>query len=162
MRQWLNVLALALLMTQSNSAPSLAEQKFSAGSVILIPGALGGVESHAPGGYWRLCSPQSVGLNEWRADYLEHLIKPTNSQLELFSRLQVASAAAKNAIASSCTKETVSTGPAHFAEMEKRLTGLLNLIRALRRPYETFYASLDSRKKAIVDGLGPGRRGWSW
>jgi len=80
MRQWLNVLALALLMTQSNSAPSLAEQKSSAGSVILIPGALGGVESHAPGGYWRLCSPQSVGLNEWRADYLEHLIKPTSSR----------------------------------------------------------------------------------
>jgi hypothetical protein len=163
MLRWLNILGLLLLLAQSFSAPSSAQdQKTWSTSVILIPGAMGRVESYGPMGYWRLCSPQSIGLTEWRVGYLQHLITLTASQTELFGRLQVASAAAKNAIASSCTKETVATGPAHFTEMEKRLTGLLNAIKALREPYEAFYASLDNRQKALLDGLGPSRRGWAW
>ena len=163
MPQWLKALLIALLMVHSIETASFAEEeKVSAASLILIPGALGRIESYGPMGYWRLCSPQSIGLTEWRAGYLEHLIKPTSSQMDSFGRLQVASAAAKNTIASSCAKETVATGPAHFAEMEKRLTGLLNAIKALREPYEAFYTSLDNHQKAVLDGLGPSRRGWRW
>jgi hypothetical protein len=113
-------------------------------------------------GSWRLCSPQSVGLTEWRSSFLEHLIRPSQTQMEMLVRLQTASAAAKKIIASSCTKETVSTGPIHFAEMQKRLAGLLESIKVLREPYEAFYASLDSRQKTLLDGLGPTRRGWAW
>src|SRR5262252_6314064 len=149
MPRWLNVLALILLVVQVNSASSFAEErKTSAESVILIPGALSRVESYGPMGSWRLCSPQSVGLTEWRSSFLEHLIRPTKAQMEMLGRLQTASAAAKKMIASSCTKETVSTGPIHFAEMQKRLAGLLESIKILREPYEAFYASLDSRQKA--------------
>lgn len=163
MPRWIIVLVLALLTTQSVSIFSLAEeQKLSGASLILIPGALGRVESYGPMGYSRLCSPQAIGLTEWRADYLQGLVKPTTTQTELLRRLQVASAAAKNVIASSCVKETLSTGPGHFAEMEKRLSGLLNSIKVLGEPYEAFYASLNDRQKATLDGLGPGRRGWSW
>ena len=163
MRKWLTFLPLVLLMAQTVSGSSLAEeQKVSGPSLILLPGALGNVDSYGPLGYWRLCSPQSIGLTEWRADYLRYLIKPTTSQMELVGRLQAASAAAKNTIASSCTKETLSTGPGHFAEMEKRLSGLLSAIKVLREPYEALYASLDNRQKATLDGLGPSRRGWSW
>ena len=163
MARWLNVLALVLLIAQLSSASSFAEeQKTPAESLILIPGALSRMESYGPMGSWRLCSPQSVGLTEWRSSYLEHLIKPSKSQMEMFGKLQTASAAAKKIIASSCAKETVSTGPIHFAEMQKRLAGLLESIKVLREPYETFYASLDSRQKALLDGLGPTRRGWAW
>jgi hypothetical protein len=163
MPRWLNVLALILLVAQVSSAPSFAqEKKTSAESVILMPGALSRMESYGPMGSWRLCSPQSVGLTEWRSSYLEHLIRPSKSQMEMLGKLQIASAAAKQIIASSCAKETVSTGPIHFAEMQKRLAGLLESIKVLREPYETFYASLDSRQKALLDGLGPTRRGWAW
>jgi len=163
MARWLNVLALVLLIAQLSSASSFAEeQKTPAESLILIPGALSRMESYGPMGSWRLCSPQSVGLTEWRSSYLEHLIKPSKSQMEMLGKLQTASAAAKKIIASSCAKETVSTGPIHFAEMQKRLAGLLESIKVLREPYETFYASLDSRQKALLDGLGPTRRGWAW
>jgi len=82
--------------------------------------------------------------------------------MEMLGKLQTASAAAKKIIASSCTKETVSTGPIHLAEMQKRLAALLDSIKVLREPYETFYASLDSGQKALLDGLGPTRRGWAW
>jgi len=163
MARWLNVLALVLLIAQLSSASSFAEeQKTPAESLILIPGALSRMESYGPMGSWRLCSPQSVGLTEWRSSYLEHLIKPSKSQMEMLGKLQTASAAAKKIIASSCAKETVSTGPIHFAEMQKRLAGLLESIKVLREPYEALYASLDSRQKALLDGLGPTRRGWAW
>jgi LTXXQ motif family protein len=163
MARWLNRLALVLLIAQLSSVSSLAEeQKAPAESLILIPGALSRMESYGPMGSWRLCSPQSVGLTEWRSSYLEHLIRPSKSQMEMLGKLQTASAAAKKIIASSCSKETVSTGPIHFAEMQKRLAGLLESIKVLREPYEAFYASLDSRQKALLDRLGPTRHGWAW
>ena len=163
MQRWPKLAPLVLLIAQAVAAPTFAEeQKTSATSLVLIPGALGRVESYGPMGYWRLCSPQSIGLTEWRTSFLERLIKPNNSQLELLRRLEVASTAAKSAIASSCAKETVSTGPMHITEMEKRLNGLLDSIRVLREPYEAFYTSLDNRQKALLDGLGPSRRGWQW
>ena len=163
MARWLNVLAPALLIAQLTSASSIAEeQKASAESLILLPGALSRIDSYGPMGSWRLCSPQSVGLTEWRPSFLERLIRPSKTQMEMLGRLQTASAAAKKIIASSCTKETVSTGPIHFAEMQKRLAALLESIKVLREPYEAFYASLDSRQKALLDGLGPTRRGWAW
>jgi len=163
MARWLNVLALVLLIAQLNSVSSFAEeQKTPADSLILIPGALSRIDSYGPMGSWRLCSPQSVGLTEWRSSFLEHLIRPSKTQMDMLGNLQAASAAAKKIIASSCTKETVSTGPIHFAEMQKRLAALLESIKVLREPYEVFYTSLDSRQKALLDGLGPTRRGWAW
>src|SRR6516164_3495551 len=99
MPQWLKALLIVLLMVQTIETASFAEeQKVSAASPILIPGALGRIESYGPMGYWRLCSPQSIGLTEWRTSFLERLIKPNNSQLELLRRLEVASTAAKSAI----------------------------------------------------------------
>ncbi len=159
----MNALALALVLVQLSSASCFAEhQKTSTESLILIPGALSRIDSYGPMGSWRLCSPQSVGLTEWRSSFLERLIRPSKTQIEILGRLQTASAAATKIIASSCTKETLSTGPVHFAEMQKRLVALLDSIKVLREPYETFYASLDSRQKALLDGLGPARRGWAW
>src|SRR6516225_12234038 len=105
MPRWLNVLPLKLLVIEVSSTPSFAEEKkTSAESVILIPGALSRMESYGPMGSWRLCSPQSVGLTEWRPSYLERLIRPSKSQLEMLDKLQNASSAAKKIIASSCTK----------------------------------------------------------
>jgi LTXXQ motif family protein len=163
MARWLNVLALVLLIVPLSSALCFAEeQKTSPESLILVPGALSRIDSYGPMGSWRLCSPQSLGLSEWRSSFLERLIRPSNAQMEMLGRLQTASVTAKKIIASSCAKETVSTGPIHFAEMQKRLFGLLESIKVLREPYEAFYASLDSRQKALLDGLGPTRRGWAW
>ena len=163
MARWLHVLALVLFLGQLSSASCFAEeQKTSAESLILIPGALSRIDSYGPMSSWRLCSPRSVGLTEWRSSFLEHMIRPSKTQMEMLGRLQTASTTAKQIIASSCAKETVATGPVHFAEMQKRVAGLLESIKVLREPYEAFYASLDNRQKALLDGLGPARRGWAW
>lgn len=162
MRRRLSVLVLVWLIAQAMSAFSFAQDQKASTAFVLIPGALSRLESYGPMGYWRLCAPQSIGLNEWHVNFVERLVRPAPSQIELLSRLQIASTAAKKVIASSCAKETVSTGPVHFAEMQKRVAGLLEAIKVIREPYEAFYASLDNRQKALLDNLGPGRHGWAW
>ncbi len=49
-----------------------------------------------------------------------------------------------------------------FDALVKSATRVCEAYDSLREPYEAFYTSLDSRQKALVDGLGPTRRGWAW
>ena len=163
----LKVVGIVSLTGQLFAGSSFAEepaQNVSASStaLILVPGRLTGIETFGPLGYWRLCSPRSIGINEWQVGFLKRQIRPTAPQMELLNKLQAASAAAKNAIASSCGKEKIETGPAHLEAMEQRLTALLDLVRTVKEPYENFYASLDHHQKVVLDALGPGRRGWRW
>lgn len=46
--------------------------------------------------------------------------------------------------------------------LQRRGAGLLNALKTIREPYEAFYAALGKRQKALLDGLGPSRRGWRW
>jgi hypothetical protein len=101
-------------------------------------------------------------MNEWQIGFLRQLIKPTDLQMQLLDKLQAAPGEANKAITSSCGSEKIKTGPAHLEAMEQRLTALLDLVRTLKEPYEAFYASLDHHQKVLLDGLGPGRRGWRW
>ncbi len=131
-------------------------------TLVLVPGAVTGIGTTGPVWYWRLCSPGSVGLSEWRISFLEQLLKPTAEQTKLLVRLARASIEARNAIAAACPKEIIETGPNHLRVMEQRLNGLLGAVRIIRPVHEAFYASLDGRQKSLVDALGPGRRGWRW
>jgi hypothetical protein len=103
-----------------------------------------------------------VGLNAWHVSFIERQLKLSDAQGELLSKLSVASSDAKKAIALSCPGETMATGTIQLAAMQKRVAGLLNALKAIREPYEAFYAALDKRQKAVLDGLGPTRRGWRW
>lgn len=163
-RRGLIALAILSLTAQMIAGASFAEETSSpvAATSVLIPGSMTGVGSYGPLGYWRLCAPRSVALNEWRIGFVERLLKPNEAQKELLSKLATASTAAKKAIASSCPDEGRPAGPALLATMERRVNGLLAAIQNVRQPYEAFYASLDGRQKALIDALGPSRRGWQW
>jgi len=163
MKRWGPTLTLvASLVAQLLPGTAFAEQRDAAASAVLLPGAMTGVGSHGPVGYWRLCSARSVGLNEWQVGFIERLLKPDDAQSELLNKLRAASLDAKNAIASSCPEEPMATGTMHLAVMEKRVSGLLDALKIIREPYEAFYAALDKRQKTLLNGLGPGRRGWRW
>jgi hypothetical protein len=165
MKSWgLRLIVVMLLIAQVIAGAALAEEQSAPASVnfVMLPGAMTGVGSYGPIGYLRLCSPLSVGLNEWRVSFIERLVKLSDAQGELLSKLSVASSDAKKAIALSCPGETMATGTIQLAAMEKRVSGLLNALKAIREPYEAFYAALDKRQKAVLDGLGPTRRGWRW
>ena len=158
--------ALLALAISASVAPSLAEEAndanplMSAPNFILIPGALTGVGTKGSTGYWRLCDPPSIGLNEWRTQWVEGVIKPSDHQRTLLNALMIASASAKEIIAAACPREKAPTSTAQLAMMEKRVLGLLNALKILRPAYENFYAALDGRQRSAVEALGPGRRGW--
>jgi len=113
-----------------------------------------------PTGYRRLCAPLSVGLSEWRMQWIERLLKPTDAQKTALNDLLVASTKAKEMIAAACPKETVETTSVQLAVMKRRVAGLLDALKIVRPAYDKFYASLDSQQKARLDALGPGRHGW--
>ena len=121
-----------------------------------------GLGTMGPTGYRRLCAPLSVGLYEWRMQWVERLVKPTDAQRIPLNELLEASTKAKEMIAAACPKETVETTTVQLAVMEKRVAGLLDALKIIRPAYDKFYASLDSRQKARLDALGPGRHGWRW
>lgn len=153
-----------LVIAQLVVGSSLAEEQNVTASrtLVLLPGAITGVGSHGPMGYWRLCSPRSAALNQWQVAFVEHLLKPSDAQKEMLRKLAAASTVAMKAIKSSCPEETLTTGTVQVAAMERRVTGLLHAIKAIREPFEALYASLDNRQKALLDALGPSRRGWQW
>ncbi len=168
MKRILRVVGAAAIIVQLVPGPGFSkefltfakDQNKTSPAMVLLPGAITGIGSHGPAGYWRLCEPLSIGLNEWRVGFIEQLLKPSDAQKELLKRLLTASSEAKNAIESACSKESIATGPAHLTAMERRVTGLLNALRAIREPYDAFYQSLDDHQKRLLDALGPGRRGW--
>lgn len=165
MKNWgLTLTAVMLLVAQLIAGAVLAEEQSAPASVnlVMLPGAMTGVGTYGPIGYLRLCSPLSVGLNEWHVGFIERQLKLSDAQRELLSKLSVASSGARKTIALSCPGETMATGTIQLAAMQKRVDGLLNALKTIREPYEAFYAALDKRQKVLLDGLGPSRRGWRW
>ena len=150
------------LIAQLLTGTSFAEERTTAATSVMLPGRLTGVDSYGPVGYLRLCSPLSVGLNEWQVSFIARLLKPSDAQRELLSKLSAASSDARKEIALSCPGETIATGIIQLAAMEKRVAGLASALKTIRAPYETFYAALDKRQKDLLDALGPSRRGWRW
>jgi hypothetical protein len=91
-----------LLVAQCASAFSFAiEQKRTSTeltqgeSIVLIPGAMTGIETWGPVGYWRLCSPHSIALMEWEVRFVQRVLRPNDAQKELLNELSVASRTAK-------------------------------------------------------------------
>ena len=157
-----------LLIASVQTGPSVAQQSSPStpagpsANLVLIPGAVTGARTMGPTGYRRLCAPLSVGLYEWRMQWVVRLIKPTDAQKTLLSDLSAASTKAKETITAACPKETVETTTVQLAVMERRVAGLLDALKIVRPAYDKFYASLDSQQKARLDALGPGRHGWRW
>lgn len=142
--------------------PSSGPNSDQASSYVLIPGAMRGIRTMGPTGYRRLCSPMSVGLYEWRVRWVERFIKPSGAQRSALNDLVTASAKSKELITAACPRVTVETTTAQLEVMEKRVGAVLEALKIIRPAYETFYTSLDTKQKAILDAIGPGRRGWRW
>ena len=157
-----------LLAAMIGATPALAQPANApkpdtpSANSILIPGAMKGLGTMGPTGYRRLCAPLSVGLYEWRMQWVERFVKPTDAQRPLLNDLLAASTKAKETIVAACPREPVETTTVQLAVMEKRVAAMLEALKIIRPAYDNFYASLDSQQKALVDSLGPGRHGWRW
>jgi LTXXQ motif family protein len=162
MRKWLPLLTFVLFLTPSLVGSSLAQESKTptASTLVLLPGAITGLGSYGPLGYWRLCNPLSIGLSKWHVGFIERLIRPDITQVALLSKLADASSDATKAIATACPDTPIATGMVQIEVMRTRITGLLNALNAIREPYTIFYNALDDRQKRLLDALGPNRRGW--
>jgi len=77
-------LVLAFILSVAVTTPnSLAHSE-----LVLIPGSLRDPGSMGPTGKYRMCSPLVLGLNQWQADWITRLIRPSDDQKE---RLRVLS-----------------------------------------------------------------------
>lgn len=156
---------LSLLAGLIGMSPALAQDGAvksdrSSSNLVLLPGDLRGFGTMGPSGRRRLCAPLSVGLYELRVPWVERLVRPTEAQKKELTELAAASAKTREAITAACPVETVRTSNEQLAVIEKRVAGLLEALKIYRPAYDKFYAALDSRQKARLDGLGPARRGW--
>ena len=129
---------------------------------VLIPGSLKGPGTSGVGGVRRLCTPLSVGLFEWKIEWVARLLEPSDTQMSYLRQLSADSLRAKQAIAAGCDNRPFDTSIGELAAMEQRLRGLMEAITIVRPSFDAFYASLDERQKARLDSLGPARRGWRW
>jgi hypothetical protein len=164
---------LALILTAALLAGSFGvsetpaqqpEQKAGtpAAGLVLIPGAMRGFGTMGPTGYRRLCAPLSVGLYEWRVQWVDRLLHPTEAQRMLLDELLAVSTRARERIAAACPKEPVETTIIQLSVMERRVTAVLDAIKTVRPVYEKFYTSLEPAQRARLDALGPGAHGWRW
>jgi hypothetical protein len=129
---------------------------------VLIPGSLKGPGTMGPGGAKRLCAPLSIGLYEWRIEWMTRLLRPSESQAVLLRQLADDSARARQAIAAACADSGAATTLGQLDTIERRLEGLTEALTLFRPGYERFYAALDDRQKALLEALGPARTGWRW
>jgi hypothetical protein len=131
---------------------------------VLLPGTMTGPGTFGPVAMRRLCDPRSVGLTQWRIEWVERIVKPAEAQKKALDELAAASAKAIDIFSASCPKRVprLQTAPAQLEMMEKRIDSALQAVKAVRPALDAFYGALDERQKARVDELGPKRQGWLW
>lgn len=56
---------------------------------------------------------------------------------------------------SSCQSENANTPPARLAAVGKRLDTMLQAVKTVRTPLDSFYGSLNDEQKASFDAIGP-------
>ncbi len=143
---------------QPNAATS---NKDSRGSV-LTPGIMAGPGTFGPIGFRRLCDPRSVGLTEWRTEWMERFLKPTDTQKKALQDLELASAKTIEMFSAACPRKLprMQTSNAQLEMMQNRLEAALQAVKTVRPAFDSFYSSLNDEQKMRLDTLGPKRHGW--
>jgi hypothetical protein len=93
----------------------------------------------------------------WPSTQIEQTIHPTGAQQTELTALQNAAAKAADLLKASCPSGQLLTPPARLAAVGDRLGVLLQAIKIVRAPLNSFYASLSDEQKANFDAIGPQR-----
>jgi hypothetical protein len=162
--QFSRSVALAVTLLIAAGSPSAFGQ--SAGSarnaLVYVPGLMSGPGSFGPVGFRRLCDLRVTGLVEWRVNWIERVVNPTNAQKAALANLLTASTEAKQLVVAACKNTRPSTAIEELEIVNGRLNAVAQAFTIVRPAFEAFYATLDKRQQMKVDGLGPQRHGWRW
>jgi hypothetical protein len=93
----------------------------------------------------------------WPSAQIDQTVHPTGAQQTDLTALQNAAAKAADLLKASCPSGQLLTPPARLAAVGDRLGVLLQAIKIVRPPLESFYASLSDEQKADFDAIGPQR-----
>lgn len=103
------------------------------------------------------CDVSQPGVTDWPSTAIDQAVNPTESQRKELEALQSATAKASDMLKSSCQPVDANTPPARLAAVGKRLDTMLQAIKTVRAPLDSFYGSLTDEQKASFDAIGPKR-----
>ena len=103
------------------------------------------------------CDVSQPGVTDWPGTMIDQAVKPTDAQRKGLEALQNAAAKASDMLKSSCQTENANTPPARLAAVGKRLDTMLQAVKTVRTPLDSFYGSLTDEQKASFDAIGPKR-----
>ena len=100
------------------------------------------------------CAQASV--TDWPVAEIDAAVHPTEAQRAGLAALQDAGAKAAEMLKASCRTATI-TPPARLAAVGKRLDIMLQAVKTVRAPLDSFYATLSDEQKAQFEAIGPRR-----
>jgi hypothetical protein len=100
------------------------------------------------------CGGDKAGLSAVPIETLRDWLKPNDQQQALLDKLDDATNAAIDALATACPDAIPLTPTGRLEAMEKRLTAMVDAAETIRPALDAFYASLTSEQKAQFNTLG--------
>ena len=102
------------------------------------------------------CGEQEIKTTNAPVDRIVHALKPTDAQRVALDSLNAATTKAAALLHANCPKEQNLTPPGRVAQMEQRLTTVLDAIKLVQPELDAFYGLLTDEQKARFNQLGAG------
>jgi hypothetical protein len=100
------------------------------------------------------CTDEAAEVTGWPIDQIQAAVQPNQQQQALLDDLGNAVVKASDVIKSDCPTRVSFTAPDRLADMQQRLTGLVQAIGIVQPPLAKFYDALSDEQKARFDALG--------
>jgi hypothetical protein len=100
------------------------------------------------------CSDEAAEVTGWPVDQIQAAVQPNPQQTALLDDLGNAIVKASDVIKSDCPTRVSFTAPDRLADMQQRLTGLVQGIGIVQPPLAKFYDALSDEQKARFNALG--------
>jgi len=90
----------------------------------------------------------------WPGAQIQRAVRPTRQQAEGLEAVHRATDEAASMLKSSCPADAPATPTARLAAMQTRLEAMRDAIATVRKPLDTFYASLNDEQKGQFNAIG--------
>ncbi len=100
------------------------------------------------------CADEAAEVTGWPIDQIQAAVQPSQQQVALLDDLGNAIVKASDVIKSDCPTRVSFTAPDRLADMQQRLTGLVQAIGIVQPPLAKFYDSLSDEQQARFNALG--------
>jgi LTXXQ motif family protein len=139
-----SIIAAAPAVAQSSERSGPPAQPTVLGPVIARPGAAD-----------LSCGTGPAGLGSWSADVIEQTLSLDDAQRAKFNGLKTASQRAIQYLNESCPKNDPASPTGRIEALERRLSAMLEAVRAVQPALDDFYTALSDEQKARLAAMEP-------